>query len=184
MTGIPTTSSTPTTPTIVRPMAGSPASPGPTGPRCMRCWSCSRHRDRARPCALVLVLQVRAGFFRTPPKTLMEGLMIPLSEWRHALYIFTGGPTISTPRQLAERIGWDDRTARRVTYSAAAGSQRAKSTPPRTGGVGLDRAGSPQGSWLLRALPGARGRRTLLEKGSRPALHTHSTRRPHSNVRG
>ena len=87
----------------------------PNGPRCMTCWSCAVIQIEPGPVPLYWCRRCEQPF-SVVTKTLMEGLTIPLSEWRHALFIITGGPTISTPRQLAERIGWADRTARSVTY--------------------------------------------------------------------
>ena len=87
----------------------------PEGPRCPTCWSCDVTDISPGPVPRYRCSGCKQDF-SIVTKTLMDGLEIPLREWRHAVFIFTGGPTISSPRELAERIGWDDRTAREVTY--------------------------------------------------------------------
>ena len=130
----------------------------PNGPRCMTCWSCAVIQIEPGPVPLYWCRRCEQPF-SVVTKTLMEGLTIPLSEWRHALFIITGGPTISTPRQLAERIGWADRTARSVTYRLLQATNEPRVPLREPAELDWTEAGSPQGSRLLRALPGDRGRR-------------------------
>ena len=85
------------------------------GPRCSTCYSC-----RVETVSDGLLPTYRCHWcekdFSIVTGTLMEGLDVSPLEWRQAIYIFTGGPTLSSPLELARRIGWDDRTAREVTY--------------------------------------------------------------------
>ena len=53
--------------------------------------------------------------FSLTTETLMEGLAIPLLEWRQALLIMTGGSTLGSVPELSRRIGWDVATAREAT---------------------------------------------------------------------
>ena len=54
--------------------------------------------------------------FSVTSDTLMDGLTIPLLEWSQALFIFTGGVTLCSRRELSRRIGWDEETAREAVY--------------------------------------------------------------------
>lgn len=87
----------------------------PHGPRCPTCYSC-----QADMVSHDLLPTYRCHWCEKPftivTGTLMEGLDVPLLEWRQAIHILTGGPTLSAPRVLERRIGWDECTAREVTY--------------------------------------------------------------------
>ena len=87
----------------------------PTGPRCPTCCRCRPSLIPAAPRPIYRCVHCKENF-SVVTATLMDGLDIPLHEWLQAIFIFTGGPTISSPRTLAERIGWDEETAREITY--------------------------------------------------------------------
>lgn len=87
----------------------------PTGPRCQRCSRCRPLMIEADP--LPIYRCVHCGeAFSVVTATLMDGLDISLHEWLQAVFIFTGGPTISSPRILAARIGLDEEAAGEITY--------------------------------------------------------------------
>ena len=83
--------------------------------RCPTCYSCEvaevgkdiPREYRCRQCDQDFSIDTR---------TLMQGLDISLLEWRQAIFIFTGEPTLTTSQELARRVGWDDRTAREALY--------------------------------------------------------------------
>ena len=88
----------------------------PNGPRCPTCCSC--HVETISDGLLLPMYRCYwcEQDFSIVTGTLMEGLDVSPLEWRQAIHIFTGGPTLSPPPELARRIGWDDPTAREVTY--------------------------------------------------------------------
>ena len=83
----------------------------PHGTRCPTCCSCDVAPVGNDILRKYLCRQCQQGF-SIITRTLMEGLGISLLEWRQAIHMFTGEPTLTTPRELARRIGWDDPTAR------------------------------------------------------------------------
>ena len=87
----------------------------PDGPRCPTCYSCHVETviDGFPPTYRCHWCEKDFSIFTG---TLMEGLDVSPLEWRQAIHIFTGGPTLSSTQELSRRIGWDDRTAREVTY--------------------------------------------------------------------
>lgn len=87
----------------------------PHGVQCPTCCSCDvaevgndiPRQYRCRQCE---------QDFSIVTGTLMQGLDISFLEWRQAIFIFTGEPTLTTSRELARRIGWDDGPAREALY--------------------------------------------------------------------
>ena len=87
----------------------------PDGPRCPRCYWCDVDTINDDLFPTYQCNRCEEGF-SIVTGTLMEGLDVSPLEWRQAIHIFTGGPTLISPLELVRRIGWDYRTARDVTH--------------------------------------------------------------------
>ena len=87
----------------------------PDGVRCPEC--CCRDADVIKWGVIPVHRCYRCGGeFSITTDTLMDGMDLTLLEWRHALYVFTGGAALSAIPEMAQRTGWDDAVARAAMH--------------------------------------------------------------------
>lgn len=99
-------------------------SPASEGIRCQRCaWN-----EPARPSAATAHLPYWCPRCRKPfsikTGTVMRRSLLDARQWKHALFIWTGGPLPSTSEELARRMGVDKGTAHGITLRILKAAQQ------------------------------------------------------------